>query len=39
LATNGEKTEDTNTCFDKMYKRDRRTDGRTLHDGMGRAYA
>ena len=37
------KYEDMFIRFDRIYERDRRTDGRTdrqtLHDGIGRAYA
>ena len=31
--------EDTFICFDRIHERDGRTDGRTPHDGIGRAYA
>jgi len=35
----GEKIEDIFIRFERMYGRDRRTDRRTPHDGIGRVYA
>jgi len=36
---NGEKNLKMFTCFERIHKRDRRTDRWTPHDGIGRAYA
>ena len=33
----GKKIVDTITRFDRLYERDRQTDGQTPHDGIGRA--